>query len=140
MQNTNSNSEAGSQLERKSVFRNVKMLVLIYIVLSLATVGATVMLQDNHDLVTPTVWVRGIIVAFTSLLMYGFASSAAKGSPKGLLRLRIAVTIMVPVIVVFLALPDSIPMWMKIEQGACGLVLLRVMSIIYGRRVRQLFR
>jgi hypothetical protein len=46
---------------------------------------------------------------------------------------------MVAAIAVIIALPGTFPLWMKIEQGVCGLILLGVVVIVNGRRLRSLF-
>jgi hypothetical protein len=43
---------------------------------------------------------------------------------------------MLVAIVVIIAIPGSFPLWMKIEQGACGLVLLGVVAIVNGKQLR----
>ncbi|WP_217651693.1 hypothetical protein [Mangrovactinospora gilvigrisea] len=98
---------------------------------------AAYLMRGHHDLVTANVWVRGIIVAATSLLMYSFAVWAAKGSARALLRLRITATAMVGVIAVIVALPGFLPTWMRIEQSACGLLLLGVAALLFTRRTRR---
>jgi hypothetical protein len=60
----------------------------------------------------------------------------ARGSRRAYLRLRIASAIMLAAIVVIIAIPGSFPLWMKIEQGACGLIPLGVVAIVYGRQLR----
>ena len=46
---------------------------------------------------------------------------------------------MVAAIAVIIALPGTFPLWMKIVQGVCGLILLGVVVIVNGRRLRSLF-
>ena len=46
---------------------------------------------------------------------------------------------MVAAIAVIITLPGTFPLWMKIEQGVCGLILLGVVLIVNGRRLRSLF-
>jgi hypothetical protein len=46
---------------------------------------------------------------------------------------------MVAAIAVIIALPGTFPLWMKIEQGVCGLILLGVVVIVNGRHLRSLF-
>jgi hypothetical protein len=42
-------------------------------------------------------------------------------------------------IAVIVALPGLIPLWMKVEQSVCGLLLLGVVVTVNGRHVRSLF-
>lgn len=117
----------------------VRWLVGAYVGLSILTVAAIVTLsQVDPSEVTPQAWVRGIIVAATSVLTLLFADRAAKGRPRALLRLRLVVTIVLVAIVgVLLFLP--LPGWMVVEQGACGVLLLATAAIIFrtGDHQRQ---
>ena len=38
-----------------------------------------------------------------------------------------------------IALPGTFPLWMKIEQGVCGFLLIGVVAIVNGRHLRSLF-
>lgn len=78
----------------------------------------------------------GVIVAASALLTFAFAVRTARGSRRAYLRLRIASAIMLAAIVVIIAIPGSFPLWMKIEQGACGLIPLGVVAIVNGRQLR----
>ena len=42
-------------------------------------------------------------------------------------------------IAVIIALPGTFPLWMKAEQGACGLLLTGVVAIVNGKHARSLF-
>jgi hypothetical protein len=123
----------------QSALGTVKSLVICYTILSVLTLGAIVLMRNNADLVTDAVWIRGTIVAVTAFLMLSFAAGAAKGNPRALLRLRIVSAIMVVVIAVIIALPGGFPTWMKIEQGVCGVLLLGVVALANGKRVRSGF-
>ncbi|NEN07295.1 hypothetical protein G3T36_15645 [Diaminobutyricibacter tongyongensis] len=114
-------------------FRAVTWLVGAYAALSLLTMVAIVVLTDlAPHLVSPQAWVRGIIIAATSILTFAFARRAAKGSPRALLRLRIVVGILlVAVVAVLFFLP--LPLWMVIEQAVCGVLLLATALIIFRR-------
>lgn len=118
-------------------FRPVKWLVGAYLVLSLLTVAAIITFSDfAPNLVTPQAWVRGIIVAATSILTFVFANRAALGDPRALLRLRIVVAvILIAMAAVLLFLP--LPLWMFIEQAACGALLLATAVIIFRPTARS---
>jgi hypothetical protein len=115
-------------------FRAVKLLVGAYAVLSILTVLVIVLLQFvAPHLVSPQAWVRGIIIAATSILTFAFARRAAQGAPRALLRLRIVVAILlVAVVAVLFFLP--LPVWMVIEQAVCGALLLATALIIFRRQ------
>ena len=102
----------------------MELLVGSYLALSVLTVAMVVVLsQLAPHLVNPQAWVRSIIVAATSLLTFRFATMAARGKPRALLRLRIVVSILlIAIVAVLFFLP--LPLWMVIEQAVCGLLLL----------------
>jgi hypothetical protein len=59
----------------------------------------------------------------------------ARGSSGGYLRLRLVSAIMLVAIAAIIALPGTFPLWMKIEQGVCGLLLLGVVVIVNGKHL-----
>ena len=122
-----------------TAFRSVKLLVGGYLTISVLTLVAIVVLRHHAAVVTSAVWVRGVIVVASALLMSAFAVRAARGSRRAYLRLRIVSAIMVAAIVVIVALPGTFPLWMRVEQGVCGFLLLGVIGIVNGRHLRSLF-
>lgn len=104
--------------------RTMKLLAGGYLAVNVATVIAIVLMRGDTTLVTDAVWTRGVIVAASSVLTYLFARQAARGSARGYLRLRIVALIQLLAIVTIIVLPGAFPLWMKIEQGLCGLLLL----------------
>jgi len=42
-------------------------------------------------------------------------------------------------VVVIVALPGTFPVWLKIEQSACGALLLGVVLLVNGRQLRSEF-
>ena len=120
-------------------FRPVKRLVSGYAALSVGTLAAIALLRDHTGIVNSAVWTRGIIVVLSSLLMLRFTARAARGASRAYLRLRIVSAVMVVAIAVIVALPGTFPVWMKIEQSACGLLLIGVVALINRSRVRSLF-
>jgi hypothetical protein len=123
----------------RAAFRTVRGLIGVYMALSVATLTAVVVLRNHHSIVTAPVWVRTSIVVASSLLMAAFAARAARGSRRAFLRLRLVSAIMVVAIVVIIAIPGSFPVWLKIEQGICGLVLIGVVSVVNGKHLRSAF-
>ena len=133
---------AGRDLDHprsRAAFRAMKILAGCYLALSVLTLVAAYVLRDDPRTVTDTVWVRGVIVALSSLLMLAFAAGTARGRRRAYLRLRIASGLMVVAIAVLVALPGFLPVWMRIEQGVCGLVLLGVVVIANGGHLRSVF-
>jgi chromate transport protein ChrA len=122
-----------------AAFRTTRRLVGCYLGLSVLTLVATFLLRNHHSEVNSTVWIRGGIVAATAVLMFAFATRAAHGSRDGYRRVRIMSAIMVVAIAVIISLPGFIPVWMKIEQGACGLLLIGVVAVVNGKHLRSLF-
>lgn len=113
-----------TRLADRPRLRTAELLTGAYLVLSLGTLAATVLLRDHPSLVNDAAWVRGVIVAASSALTFTFAVRAARGSRRAHLRLRLVAGIMLVAIVVIIALPGTFPLWMKLEQGVCGLLLL----------------
>ncbi|WP_460652828.1 hypothetical protein [Kribbella endophytica] len=113
--------------------RRVQGLVGVYAALSLLTLAVIVGLRGTSA-VTDAVWVRGTVVAVTSVVMFRFARSAARGSARGLLRLRVMAAAMLVAIVVILAIPGDFPGWLKVEQGVCGVLLLGVVVMAFRKK------
>jgi hypothetical protein len=111
--------------------RAVTWLVGAYVVLSgLTVVAIATFASVAPSLVNPQAWVRGIIVAVTSLLTFVFARRAAAGNARALLRLRIIVVVILVAIgaVLFLV---PLPGWIIVEQIACGILLLATAVLIF---------
>jgi hypothetical protein len=123
-----------------TTLRNTRILVGCYLTLSVLTLVAVILMRGHTDLVTPSVWGRTSIVALTSLLMMSFVVRAGRGSPRAYLRLRLVSAIMLVAIAVILAIPGDFPLWLKLEQGACGLLLLGVVVQVNRPAVRAAMR
>jgi hypothetical protein len=128
-----------NQPQSRTALRNVQLLVGGYLGLSVLTLVAIVLLQNNSALVTPAVWVRGTIVVLSALLTTFFVVRMARGSRAGYLGLRLESAIMFVAIAVIIALPGLFPLWMKIEQGVCGLLLLGIVVLVNGKYLRSTF-
>lgn len=126
-------------MDTTPAFRAAKLLAGGYLLLSVLTLAAIVLLRDDSSAVNAAVWIRGTIVAVSALLTYLFAVRAARGSRRAYLRLRIVSAVMVVAIVVIVALPGTFPLWLKIEQSVCGVLLLCLVAIVNGRRARSAF-
>jgi len=133
--NVSANPEAGPA--NKAPLRAARLLIGGYVALSVLTVATVITLSKlAPDQVNPQAWVRSIIVAATSLLTLRFAVLAAQGRPRALLRLRIVVSILfVAIIAVLFFVP--LPLWMVIEQCACGLLLAGTAVVIFRRDAPQ---
>lgn len=122
-----------------AAFRVVIAVVSAYVALSALTVGAIVLMRNNATEVTDAAWTRAIIVLGTGLLLLSFALRAARGSRRSYRRLRILPIIMVIAIAVIVAIPGAFPLWLKIEQVVCAVLLTVVAMIVNGRALRRAF-
>ncbi|RMI32463.1 hypothetical protein EBO15_42025 [Actinomadura harenae] len=121
-----------------TAFRRIKTLVGVYAVLSVLTVAGLVAYRNSSSVTTP-VWVRLIIVAVSSLILFALTLRAARGSRGAFRRLRILSAVMLVAIVVIISLPGMFPVWMRVEQGVCGVLLLGVVLISGNRGLRAGF-
>jgi len=104
--------------------RAARILVAAYLAVSCAAVAAAAVLTAiAPDQVNPQAWVRGVIVAATSVLTLLFANGAVKGRPRALLRLRLVLVILFVAVAGVLAFV-ALPAWMIAEQAVCGALLL----------------
>jgi hypothetical protein len=122
-----------------AALRRVLLLAGAYAALSVLTLVVIALFRNDHAMVTDAVWVRATVVVASSLMTFAFARSAAQGSRKGFLRLRIVAAVMLVAIAVIVALPGFLPVWLRIEQAGCGLLLLGVTVIANGRLLRSRF-
>lgn len=135
-------SPAGEHLgdpKARTALGGVKMLIGGYLAISVLTFVAIVLLRGDASAVNDAVWVRGTIVVASALLMSAFAVRAGRGSRAAYRRLRLTSAAMVVAIAVIISLPGVFPLWMKAEQGVCGLLLLGVVVIVNGRQLRSAF-
>ncbi|TQF02512.1 hypothetical protein E6W39_09795 [Kitasatospora acidiphila] len=144
--NTNKSSQTSpsgqnglSHPDTVRAFRTVRQLVIAYLGLSLVTLVVIFAMHNNHSMVNQAVTSRGIGVAFSAALTFFFTNRAAAGSRGAYRRLRFLSPILVVVVAVIVTLPGTYPLWMKIEQVACGLLLLGVAVVTNGRHLRELF-
>jgi hypothetical protein len=127
------------EVNNSKAFSLLKALLAGYLTVSGLTLAAIVLLRHDASIVNPAVWIRGTIVAASSLLTLALAVRTARGSRRAYLRLRIITAVMPVAILVIIALPGTFPLWMKVEQAVCGLLLLGVVAIVNGRQLRALF-
>ncbi len=120
-------------------FRDTRLLVGGYLAVSVLALLAVVLLRNDSAAVNGAVWTRCVVVVASAAVMYRCVLSAARGSRGAYRRLRILSGVMVVVITVIITLPGFLPLWMRIEQGACGLLLIGVALVVNGRHLRSLF-
>lgn len=104
--------------------RTIKVLVGGYLGVNVAALVAIVLMRHDAALVTDAVWTRGTLISVSAVLTFLFAVQAARGSARAYLRLRIIALIQLVAIVAIIVVPGAFPLWMKVEQGVCGLLLL----------------
>ncbi len=122
-----------------TAFRRLIMLVVAYVGLSVLAVGVVALLRNHPAQVNATVWTRAVIVAGVSLITLSMTLIAARGNRGAWWRLRIVSAAQIVAIVVIIAVPGAVPLWVKLEQGACGLILLGVAAIANGSVMRAAF-
>ena len=128
-----------AQSRVRTAFRNTKRLVAGYLAISVLTLIAIVAMRHHAAIVNEAVWVRGTIVVVSASLTFLFTVRAAAGSRRAFLRLRLISAVMVVAIAAIIALPGTFPVWMKLEQGVCGLLLLGVVALVNGRHLRSVY-
>ena len=120
------------------VLRRLKTLSIAYLAVSITALTVATLMRNHHAEVNSAVWTRGTIAVVSALLTAMFAARTARGGRRAYLRLRIVSAITVAGFALVLALP-GFPVWMKVEQGVCGLLLLGVVAIVNGRELRAAF-
>jgi cytochrome bd-type quinol oxidase subunit 2 len=122
-----------------AAFRTIRRLLLAYLVVSVAALVAIVAMRNDAGEVNSAVWTRAIIVAVSAALMLLFATRAAEGSRGAYRRLRIISIVTVVAIAAIIASPGTFPVWLKVEQGLCGLIMAGVAVVAHQPRLRALF-
>ena len=64
---------------------------------------------------------------------------AGRGSRGAFRRLRIISIVTTVAIVVIVVLPGTFPVWLKVEQSVCGVLMLGVALLANGRTARSRF-
>jgi len=122
-----------------AALRTIRVLIACYVGLSALTLVFAFLMGDDHELVPDSVWVRGVIVLIASVLLMTFARRAARGSRSAWHRVWIFAGVMVLAIAVIVSIPGLFPVWMRIEQGVCGALLVAVFVLARGRALRAAF-
>ncbi len=123
----------------RKAFRSIRALLFGYLALGVITLGVIVVLRNDAAQVNSAVWTRGSIVVVTAVLLVMFTARAARGSAGAYRRLRV-VSVVTPVAIAgIIAVPGGFPLWMKVEQGVCGLVMIAVAVIANGPHLRGVF-
>lgn len=131
--------EATRHPEVQAAFGRAKLLLGGFLAISVLTLLTIALLRNHPALVSSAVWTRAIIVTADGLLMLACAVYAARGSRRSYLRLRLLSAITIVAILVIDALPGTFPVWMKIQQAVCGIVMIGVAVAVNARGVRSAF-
>ena len=118
-------------------FRVIKGLLLGYLGIGIAALVAVILLRNHPAEVNGPAWVRSIIVVATALVLLSAATLASRGSRGAFLRLRVISIVTTVAIVVIVALPGTFPVWLKIEQSVCGVLMLGVALLANSRGARS---
>ncbi|MFC0037312.1 hypothetical protein [Actinomadura rayongensis] len=122
-----------------AALRAARLLTALYLGLCVLTLAAAVLLRHHASLVTDAVWTRGAIVTVSAAVTFAAAVRAARGSRPAYRRLRIISAVTLAAVVVLVALPGLFPLWMRLEQSVCGLLLLGVVALVNREPVRSRF-
>jgi hypothetical protein len=125
--------------QSQAAFRAVNLLLGSYLGISVLTLVAAILLRGNAAIAPIAVLVRGTIVVGHALINLLFAARMSRGSRIGYRLLRLSSAAMVVAIVVIIAIPGDFPVWFKIEQGLCGLLLLGAVIVAFTKPVRSVF-
>lgn len=123
----------------RGVFAAVRRLLVVLFVISLAAVVFAIVMSGRSDLVNAVVWIRSIAVVAAAVILYGFAMLAERGRVWAYRRLRLLAYLIPCGVVLLIAAPGEFPLWIKIEQGVCGAVILAVAILLSRSRVRAAF-
>lgn len=122
-----------------SAFRTVGLLVSAYLSVSVLALIAVIALRGHASMVNQAVWGRVIAVVISATVMLLVTRRASRGGRGAFRRLRFLSAAMVIAIAVIIALPGDFPLWLKIEQGLCGLLLIGVVAVVNGTHLRGVF-
>ena len=122
-----------------TALRATTILAAAYAGVSVVTLIAVILLRNNPDIVNVAVWIRGCFAAASGVTLTLFGISAARGSRPAYRRVRIISVVIVVAIAAIILLPGTFPLWMKIEQGVCELLLIGVVILANRRNVRAQF-
>jgi hypothetical protein len=115
----------------------VVKLLAAFLVISVSTVVAVVLMRHNPALVTTAVWVRTPLVAASAAVLLLFARRAAAGHGASFRRLRIISMVVLAAIIGVVAWPGAFPVWLRVEQAVCGVFMLSVVVRTNLRVVRS---
>lgn len=110
-----------------------------FLAVSAATLAAIIVMRDDPELVTDTVWIRCTLVLSSSVVTLIFMIGAIRGSRASFNRARLISAIILVAVCVIVAIPGFLPTWVWIEQVVCGLLLLPGVIALNLPSTRRLF-
>ncbi|PYC63440.1 hypothetical protein C7C45_31875 [Micromonospora arborensis] len=122
---------------KKDHLNAVVKLLTAFLVISVSTFLAVVLMRHDPALVTTAVWVRTPLVAASAAVLLLFAHRAAAGHRSSFRRLRIISVVVLAAIIGVVAWPGAFPTWLRIEQAVCGALMLNVVIRANLRTVRS---
>lgn len=124
---------------RRAIFRPVLILLTGFLAVSGAMVAVLVALSRFGADIDVTIWIRCSLVLASSIVLLLLAVNAARGSRNACLRLRIISPVVVTAVIVIVSIPGFLPVWVRIEQGVCGALVLPVAILVNLPQVRAVF-
>ena len=136
---TSTSTAAVLDTARRAALRPVLVLLGCFLALSAALLGFLTVLAVLGIGVDIAIWIRGSFVLASALVLLLLGVAASRGSRGALVRLRIISPIVLAAIVVIVSIPGFLPDWVRLEQAACGALVLPVVIIVNLPRTRALF-
>lgn len=125
----------------RAVFDTVRRLWWLCAAVSLIALAvAAVLAMVDPVEVNWVVWLRGSVVAAASLVFVAVTRAASRGSRRAFTRMR-WISILAPIgIGLIIVSPDSgYPLWMKLEQGLIGILIVAIAVLLNRRSTRAAF-
>jgi len=110
--------------------RPVLALLAAFVLVSLAMESVLVVRSIGRAAVDGGTWTRCSIVLASSVVLLLLAVAAARGSRPAFRRARFISPIVVIAVVVVISIPGFLPDWVRLEQAACGLLVLPVAILL----------
>lgn len=125
---------------RRAFFRPSLVLLWCFLALSAAMIAFLAVLTSIGASVDIAIWIRCSFVLASSVVLLVLGVFAARGSRASWVRLRIIAPIVVVAVVVIVSIPGFLPDWVRVEQAACGALVLPVAIMANLPRARAVFR
>ncbi|HEY3687873.1 MAG TPA: hypothetical protein VGL93_32850 [Streptosporangiaceae bacterium] len=122
-----------------AALRTLKVLLGAFLALSVLNLLTAYLLRDDAGEVNDAVWIRGTFVLASAVTLLMITLRVARGSRPAYRRARIISVVVLVAIAVVASWPGLLPVWMRVEQVVCGLLLLGVVAVLFGPRLRAAF-